>query len=661
ALPRARIFIEHILICYLWTDAQTGIWAGGRTGLIYISQDRSTWEVIAAPDSLAVHEVYHITTDQEGYLWLSAQSGLYQFDRVKRKYLARFHNKADVAYFLPSSTFYFTHIDPEGIFWLGTDDGLIRWNKKGEDYQLFTTADGLSNNVIYTVLADQHQQLWLSSDYGLMQFDTATQAVRSYLTADGIAHEEFNKTSFHQTADGTIFLGGLNGITAFHPDDFQQKEQAFSAPLFLTKFEVFDGEEGLLKNKFVAVKSTGKLNLYPTDRYLRLSFALLSMTDTERNTYAWKLDGIDQDWNYQKENTIQFGKLPYGKQTLRIKGQAANGQWSTKELVYELNVLPPFYLRTWFILLFLSVTTTIVALFFRNRTRRYQQSQKMLKAEIQKATRQIQTDKALIEEQAKELQQLDQLKSRFFANVSHELRTPLSLMLGPIRRLNRPGKTKEAEQHKLLGFLERSTLQLQELVNEILDLSKLENNKMELKEEATLFHHFLTNHLHQFYSIGNSEHITIKQQTQIPMDFTILLDQSKFKKILNNFLSNALKFSPTYSQITISAEVVEDAQILIAVQDQGRGIHPQDLPYVFDRFYQAKKSQTSTAGGTGIGLSMCRELAQLMGGKVWADSVLDEGSIFCFQFPVQQTKAVVSLESNRRAIPRLILELLSGI
>ena len=493
--------------------------------------------------------------------------------------------------------------------------------------------------MIYAIFEDDYQQLWLSSDFGIMQFDKETFNVRAYLEKDGISHQEFNRISSHQSEDGTIYFGGLNGVTSFHPSDFQEAKGVNSPKMVLSAFQKFDGPAGEEQDLTAKLKRSGQVDLRPGDRYFRLKFALLTYRDVERINYAYRIAGIDEDWNYQSSNTLQLSKLPYGSHQLIIKGQDDSGVWSPNELTYTLNVIRPIYLRLWFILLVAGLFLAGVFLFFHQRTNALKERQKKLENAIKQATRKINDDKSTIESQAEELRKLDKLKSRFFANVSHELRTPLSLMLGPIRRLS--GKAgRGAEDMKLLGFLERNTVHLKELVNEILELSKLENNKLEVITEPTELLPYLQQHLTQFYSIGNSEQVIISSNLQIAPGVSVMLDQKKFEKIINNYLSNALKFTPPNGQVLVEAE--QKGQYLnIFVKDTGRGIHPEDLPHVFNRFYQSTRGGTPAEGGTGIGLSLSKELGQLMGGKVWAESTLGQGSTFYLQLPVQEVSEIV--------------------
>ncbi|MDO8368847.1 MAG: ATP-binding protein [Saprospiraceae bacterium] len=267
----------------------------------------------------------------------------------------------------------------------------------------------------------------------------------------------------------------------------------------------------------------------------------------------------------------------------------------------------------------------------------------------QKRARKILTaQNETISQQAEELQSLEKLKSRFFANVSHELRTPLTLILGPVSSLLKHGK-KTGDEHNLLQFIERNARQLQKLINEILDLSKLEDNKLELSEEPVHIFPYLKEQMAQFHSFADCDNLKFEINYHADESLILMLDKSKFEKIVHNFLSNAMNFTPQGGKVTLGIAETED-HLEISVRDTGQGIHPDDQPHIFDRFYQSKQPDAKTEGGTGIGLSLCKELAQLFGGEVWAKSKWGKGSVFYFKFPKKVVEA--NLGGNSKLPPK---------
>ena len=240
----------------------------------------------------------------------------------------------------------------------------------------------------------------------------------------------------------------------------------------------------------------------------------------------------------------------------------------------------------------------------------------------------------IIAQQSAALHELDAVKSRFFANVSHELRTPLTLILAPLSTMLKSG-TLDALNNSLASLIRQNAESLLKLVNEILDLNKLEVGKLEVREESVVLYNFIRRVTANFESAATARHIRFTFNYAIDRYLQLLVDKDKVQKILNNLLSNAIKFTPENGEIAVTVEEYHH-QICIKVKDTGRGIHPEDLPRIFERFYQSNRANALVEGGTGIGLSLSVELAKLMNGELKVESKLMEGSEFSFYFPKRE-------------------------
>lgn len=244
------------------------------------------------------------------------------------------------------------------------------------------------------------------------------------------------------------------------------------------------------------------------------------------------------------------------------------------------------------------------------------------------------------QQQAEQLQALDQAKTRFFANVSHELRTPLSLILGPISSLLEDNQLTE-KQTKLLQLANRGGKNLRSLVNEILDLSKMEANQMELRLETVSLADFFNYYVSQFESLAVHQNINYQHQIWIDKNKQGKIDPEKCRQIIYNLLSNAFKFTPTNGKIKVLIQL-ENEVLSMQVADSGKGIAPEDLPQVFDRYFQTNVKNAPAAGGTGIGLAICQEYVQLFGGNIEVKSQLGQGATFYLQFPIEITTEKVN-------------------
>ena len=627
---------DHINLWSIFKDQSDQIWLGHKKGISYL--DRSQQHLtryLKINEFTAINEavVYHFHENDAG-IWLVTTTGLYVLDPQKG-IIAHYHQEGEGEFYLPYNELFHLHEDEQGYFWLATNGGgLLKWHPRTKEYQQFTTQDGLSHNVIYAIYGDSFNQLWLSSNHGIMRFNKATTEVAIYLKKDGITHEEFNRTSHYQANDGTIYFGGLDGVTAFHPKDFQvDPSQLVALKPVITSFKIQDGNSGVWKEYTADVIQNQRITLQPSDLFFSLSFANLDYKNPQKQRFAYFIEGFDKGWTYQNNTTIRINRLPYGHYTLKLKAQNSDGMWG-HELKIGIEMVKPIYLRSWFILSSILLCFTLIAVLIRWRTYQLEENKRTLQLEVQKRTLQIEKDKLTILNQKEELTKLDQLKSRFFANISHELRTPLALILGPAKHAKSSyAALKESEIVDSFNLIEQNAENLLQLVEELLELSKLEANQVEISESNTHLPNLLTRLFSNFKSHALYLGIDYVLQNW-EEDSWVLIDTNKLEKIINNLLSNAIKFTPKGGVIQLKAFQNQANEIQIEVSDTGIGIHPLDLPHVFERFYQTKQFENSAQGGTGIGLALVKELVEVMGGNIFVESNVDMGSTFIIQLPL---------------------------
>jgi signal transduction histidine kinase/AraC-like DNA-binding protein len=612
------------------------IWSGQLDALIRKCPDEAVVTSFKYADTgfevNSVLYVYQIQSDpyDKDLLWLCTNQGLYVFDQVKGSVLHRYHKLEEGKYRLPATDVFYMHVDLTGNRWLGTRSGLLFWDSTTDEKQLFSRNDGLANDVIYAVIEDDFNRLWLSSDYGVMSFDKETFGVQTYLLKDGIAHNEFNRISSFQAEDGTIYFGGINGVTAFHPKDFTGAEKRYN-PIAISDYEIFSGESDKVINQLKEITETQTIIFRPDDRFFRLKFVLPTTDEKSKTLYAWKIEGVVDEWNYQKENSLQFGTLPYGNHTLRIKGQSESGGWSPDGLFIQVKVLKPFYFTNWFIGLGLLVFALGFYLFGRWRTALLVERQKILENEIEKATGQISSDKIIIKKQADGLRKLDKMKSLFFANISHEFRTPLTLILGSVNLALKRVRSLSTYE---MTMVERNSRVLLRLINQILDLSKLEEGKMStfyVKGNIIALLKRVTEPFEDYASLNNKNLTFSSSITELEMDY----DKQKLEDIMVNLISNALKFTRGGDSIQVLVDKV-GSQLSVTIKDKGIGIAKEDLPFLFDRYRQIESNLAETTiKGTGIGLSLVQQLVLLLEGEIKVESELGIGSTFTVYLPIR--------------------------
>ncbi|MEN0006280.1 MAG: ATP-binding protein [Bacteroidota bacterium] len=581
---------------------------------------------------LADHPIYHFYPKEDGKVLLCARSGLYEW-HPQKGVLARYWKEGKGQFQLPVTDIRHLYYDAtDASYWLATGKkGLVHWWPEKGESEVYPLHRNRSNTV-HSVYPDAYHNLWLSTDNGLIQFDKATKLFRVYLPADGTSSDEFNRISHFQDADSTLYFGSVDGVTVVRPKDFAKANFAETpTEVVILQVEQYLATSNRLENITTDFYQTQQIRMESGDRFFTLLLTLNQPSYLSDVVYQYRLKGVDAAWTVAKSNELSISGIPYGRQILEIKASMSNGQF-TKVLEVPVRVLRPFYLQWWFWLLMvlLGVVSTMTGIYWR--TQRLQAQQLYLRKEVQKRT-------ATIQQQAEKLQALYQTKSRFFANVSHELRTPLTLILGPVQSILKRGRL-DQQDGTMLEKANQSGQQLLKLVGSILDLSKMEADRMELQEEAVVLFPFIRRLVSNFESHAQQEGIRFSFAYQAEQELQVLLDQDKLEVILNNLLSNAIKFTPAGGQIEVVVQY--EAKLLqIRVTDTGRGIHSDDLPKVFDRFYQSNQKQAPTEGGTGIGLALSREYAKLMDGKLWAASEWKVGSTFFLQIPRKEVLGMV--------------------
>ncbi len=549
----------------------------------------------------------------------------------------------------PFDNITYIHTDQEdGTLWIGTNQGgLFHWDFPSDKPQRFTTKNGLVDNMIYSIHEDEKGFLWLPSNNGLMRFNKSTNEVNIFTTKDGIAHNEFNFQSNFQDKDGTIYLGGLNGVTSFHPNNINLTE--CNVPIYLSNIETPNLQTGEMISTYGDFNQRDGIHLASNEQAINLSFAMLNYNNQDKNKFAYRLEGLENNWQNIEGHSVRFPGLPYGKYSLWVKGKNAYGQWSSEILKIPIEIVQPFYKAWWFLILTTLISILMLATLFSNQRTAYLSQRNLeLEEEVSKRTEELRKDKEVIEKQADELQKLDALKTQFFANVTHELRTPLALIIGPLKHLM---NTTQLDQKTLrtLNSIAQNGENLKELVEEILDLSRYDLNKLKLNKQPVYFISEMKKLAAGFDLKAEQLDIDFQLFYQVPIDIHLNIDSRKVRKIVTNLLTNAFKFIKSGDSILLHV-LEHENKIHVKVIDTGKGISEEELSKVFDRFYQSKENTIRQSGGLGIGLSLAKDLAKLMQGSLSATSTIGKGSTFTLIFPKEETKEKITQQQEMETL-----------
>ncbi len=524
------------------------------------------------------------------------------------------------------------YMDSTGVLWIGTNGaGLLRLEEKGgEDsnnlefeISMYNTSHGLTNNKVLCIQEDSNGNLWLGTENGLSQFNKMSKSFTNFSFKDNLSGTEFFYESSARNDKGELFFGTTRGLISFHPDSISSRQN--NAPVKLTELKIQNQTVKPSKNSVLkqTISLTDQIDLRYNQNYLSFEFAALNYIQPESNKYKYRLEGLDEDWIASgTRNSASYANLKSGKYIFRVISSNYSGAWNMEGATLWVIIHPPPWLTWWAYIVYASVLLSIALLYrrwFLNRAR------------LRNALEIERIEKEKVEE-------IDHMKSRFFANISHEFRTPLTLILGPIEDLMKRRTKKIELSRDLATTIHRNSKRLHGLINQLLDISKLETGSVKLKVVEGNVEEFVRTLSLSFLSLAESKRI--KYEMFLPgTNHLILFDRDKLEKILTNLISNAFKFTSAGGKIEVKLQFMEmpgDTHrefLEFRVSDTGKGIPAEKLNKVFDRFYQVSDSNTREVEGTGIGLALTKELVELYRGEIHVESEIGKGSTFAVRVP----------------------------
>ncbi|MCK6693290.1 MAG: response regulator, partial [Thermoanaerobaculia bacterium] len=637
----------------LLSDRAGRLWAGTFHGLDRFDPQSGRFEHYYAvdpskPANLFLNHINCLYEDQHGNIWAGVSNGLALFDPA----LQQFHYVLQAAGHAISKIRRVNAIyrDGGGVLWAGAGDGLYRVvfpdpaNPRAGTPKIrrYTEAEGLPHQAVFSISQDSRGRLWINTRRGLSLFrnplhgDKQAPDFKNFGVADGLQNGALEQAALFKSKTGLLFVGGQTGFDLVYPDSIN--DDTFLPPVRITALEKYDMDQpdaGVIAERGVSVR--GEVELSYKNNIFSIEFAALDFREPANNRYAYRLLGFNDNWvRLGAQRRVTFTNLPPGEYTFEVRGANSDGVWNETPASLRIVVTPPWWKTIWAYLAYTLLFIAGVFAFIRARVRYLENRTRELEKAVALGTAQILEQKEKLEKQAGELRELDRLKTRFYANVTHELRTPLTLMLGPLHSVLKNWRG-DLEHFKLLGIVRENGQKLLDLISELLDLGKLDANRMTLEYRPVAIGSLLGRLVAQFDSHAQYLGIRLNCQCDLPAERVVRLDAKKFATVLNNLLSNALKFTPAGGGVQV--ELSEQAgKVLLAVRDTGPGIHPDDLPYIFDRYFQTKRADAPLMGGTGIGLALCAELTRLCGGRIWAESSLGAGSVFWVEWPALQAE-----------------------
>ena len=637
----------------------------------------------AKSTSLADNTARPLLEDRQGRLWVGTFDGLDMLDRASGRF-RHFRNDPNDPGSISHDEVHHLLEDRKGNLWVGTAVGLNRV-LVGPDgtvrFARYTTRDGLADDAVAAMLEDGDGRLWISSSSGLTRFEPDTGRWRTYSASDGTIEGAYFDGSAWASPDGTLYFGGFNGMTAFNPRNIH--DNLVPPRAIITGFQVFNEPVEVAKPQLLSgpIESASAITLGAADSVFSLEFSALHYAAPQRNRFAYKLEGFDQDWVSTTANKrfATYTNLDAGKYVFKVRAANKDGVWSDNPATLAITILPPYYKTWWFRLAIALLCAGGFYWSMRARVDRLRRQKDRLERQVSARTREIELQNRQLERQTLELvaqerkvrRNTDQLaqanqalqeneerlslakekaedatrqKSEFLANMSHEMRTPLAGVIGMLGFALRDARLAGGTREQILRGQANAELLLA-LINDLLDFSKIEAGKLTVEnidfdlpatidQVVTLFGE---------QAAARSVGFEVRMANDLPP--FVVGDPTRLRQVLMNLVGNAFKFTDSGS-VSLRVERNEHDQrpdrggatavnmIRFTVHDTGIGIASEALTRLFGKFEQADSTTTRRYGGTGLGLAICRQLVELMGGQIGVQSLQGVGSTFTFVLPL---------------------------
>lgn len=578
------------------------LWIGTLEGLVHFDKATKTFSDIKGNVSLGVKRIRTLLLDRENRLWVGGEDGL-AVCSGKGDSLSSVRMVSGESAF-ESATVYGVFEASDGDIWIATRNGLYGFSAGRDSVVHYSVADGMPDAIVYGVLEDEKHRLWISTDNGLSCFDPESRKFRNFTDVDGLQSNQFTPYACCLASSGEMYFGGINGITAFHPERLQDNPYAPRA--VISELRLFgdpvhpNDQTGILQKH---ISLTDRITLNHKQSSFALSFVVSNYIADKHNTFAYKLDGYDKRWFVVDDNQrwATYANLPHGTYNFLVKVANNDGKWCDEVTSLEIKVLPAWYQTWWAIALFALMIIGVITLVIRFY---WERADKVRQKELQ------------------------EVKTRFFINISHELRTPLTLIVAPLQDLL--DKVTDKWVRSQLEYMKRNTDRLLHLVNQLMDYRRAEKGVFELRVKCINVGQIVEKNFRYYEPLARKKHIDYNLRSELG-GRQVWCDASYIELILNNLLSNAFKYTNDGQSIFVNLKAAGD-DLLLQVQDTGVGIPVNKQAKIFERFYQVESEHI----GSGIGLSLVQKLVELHHGRIEVDSAVGKGSCFSVYLPLSR-------------------------
>ena len=634
-------------------DSRKNVWIGCRSGVAVYGPDGkgvSLSDYRTEPDGAPINYCYYaIEETRDGNIWLGSNHGIIrvsgdasQPDQLQFSLYDRANGK------LAYEWLQCLYEDSKGNLWAGSDGGgLNLYDKESDSFISVNRRYNLQTDVVSNIQEDESGNLWLGTGLGLVRLtvspDAATASSRTYTATDGLPDNSFIRDAIAKAKDGKLYFGGHNGYASFYPQ--KVKEDDVVPPVAITNISIFNtplDELTPADREEITPNSSSFANELVLDynrNHFSIEFSSLSYANPSKNKYAYKLEGYDTDWQYTgaSSRVANYNNLKSGLYTFHLKGSNENGLWNEQERVLQIRILPPPWKTTWaytLYILLLSATVFVTYRVLKNRIRE-KQAQELQKMELVKT------------------KEINHAKLQFFTNITHEFLTPLTILSASLDEM----KMQAPQLDDFYKVMSDNINRLIRLLQQILEFRKAETGNLKLKVSEADLATFVRKEVEAFRPLMKKKRMQFSFTCQ-PDTITGYFDPDKLDKILYNLLSNASKYNREGGTIDVNLSLDEEENIVtLSVKDNGQGISKEGMKNLFKRFYEGDYRRFNTTG-TGIGLSLVKDLVTLHEGTIRVESEEGQGATFIVTLPIsrsaykeEQVDELITPAADEQALP----------
>lgn len=609
--------VDNTIVFALFEDSKRNIWMGTNHGLEVYNLDTKDKTFIHTGNSkLPTNEIRSISEDKNGNIWIGTLNkglAIYTLNPESEQYT----NQCTT---LKSNTVNQIFRDSRNRMWIATSEKLVLFPDCSQfnSYITFTTKEGLASSSICAIAEDDESNIWVSTNYGISCYSEKENSFFNYDHFDGALYGNYMNNSVAKSPDGIIYFGSLNGVCYFNPLD--RRTNVVLPPTVFTEFKVHGKIYSDNTTDVSLPMPERSVSLNYNQDIFSVSFNVMDKSLQGLVEYAYQLEGLSDAWiDIGKENQVTFRNIPYRHYKLHVKARYKNQQWQENYSTLNITITPPLWLTEWAKITYILLFIAILAFIIRSYKKRLQ----------------LHSSLSLEKENTRRQQELNEERLKFYTNITHELRTPLTLILGPLEDLQSDPATSQ-EQQKKLSLIHKSTIRLLNLIRQILEFRKTETQNKKLCVVEADIEKKVQEIGIKYKELNRNPDVIFDMSIHVSRPY-FYFDPEVITMILDNLLSNAFKYTPQGKVVLSlrSVRIAETDYTEFEIADTGIGMPEEDVPHIFERYYQS--NQEKKIPGFGIGLALVKNLVDLHEGTISVKSRPNEGSTFCFRLLTNNT------------------------